>query len=91
MNLSHMKKLFSEIHSTRRARVRPGVADRRRKLFLVESHLDVLEERRLLATTSFSGGLLTINFNASAEQVVINNAGTNIRLSSTEQSQDLQK
>jgi hypothetical protein len=48
MNLSHMKKLFSEIHSSRRARVRPG-----------------------------------FNFNASAEQVVINNDGTNIRLSST--------
>lgn len=83
MNLSHMKKLYSEIHTSRHDRVRSGLPDRRRKAFLAEPHLDVLEERRLLASTSFSGGMLTINFNASAEQVVINNDGTNISLSST--------
>lgn len=54
-----------------------------RRNALKPTWLEALEERQLLATTSFSSGLLTINLNAASEMVTLASNGTSLFLSST--------
>jgi len=64
--------------NSRRAR-----ASRQGKKFLREALLDLLEERQLLATTSFASGLLTINLDAAGEILSLTNNGTDLSLTSS--------
>ncbi|MFM7317985.1 MAG: beta strand repeat-containing protein, partial [bacterium] len=75
--------LISRLISAFRVKAVKANKARRSHRILKDALLDLLEERQLLATTSFSSGLLTVNLDAIGEIFTLTNDGASITLSST--------
>ncbi|MFM7590694.1 MAG: hypothetical protein ACKO85_02780, partial [Isosphaeraceae bacterium] len=75
--------LISRLFSAFRVKAVKANKARRSHRILKDALLDLLEERQLLATTSFSSGLLTVNLDAIGEIFTLTNDGASITLSST--------